>query len=106
MDDESWKKSFEVKYQHFSMEARDAAQGWSCCAIGCRLQKERPELNIRSINMKKLLTPKAHRLGLKFFDHVRDNNVEKAEKTYNQIQELDNIFRVDGKQYFPWDRFI
>ncbi len=106
MTEETWKEAFKVKYKKFSRDAKDAAAGWTCCAIGCKIARENPDLDIDNISYKKLLTPKAYRLGRKFMDHVDNNNVTKAEKVYNQVQALDNIFRIEGKTYFPWDAYI
>lgn len=106
MDEQDWKDEFKVKYTEFSGDAKEAARGWTCCAVGCRITEEKPDLDLHNISMNKLLTPRAYRLGQKFYDYVNDNNVGKAEKCFNQIQDLDNIFRVDGKIYYPWDAYI
>ena len=106
MTKEEWKESFKLKYKHFTWDERDAAQGWTNCAIGCRLKEEFPDIDIKKSSMRKLLTPKAHRLGRKFFDYVDDNNVEKAEKTFNEIQLMDEIVRDENKTYHFWDAYL
>lgn len=106
MTREDWKKSFEVKYRNFSMSEKDAANGWGCCAIGCRLTEDHPEISTHGMSMQRLLTPRAYRLGQKFYDYVEDNNVEKAENVFNEIQSMKSILREEGKIYFPWDAYI
>lgn len=106
MNDQDWRKAFEADYEFFDSDAQDAASGWGCCAVGCRLQKEKKDFPLNDGSMKKLLTPKAYRLGLKFNDHVSNYNVKKAEKVYNQIQKLDSLIRVKGKTYHFWDAYF
>jgi len=107
MNKEEWKQSFNLKYKRFTNDEKKDAYGWSGCAIGCRLEEESPEIHkMKDKIMNKLLTPKALRLGIKFYDYVRDDNVGKAEKTFNQIQELDNIIRVKCKRYYPWSKYF
>jgi hypothetical protein len=105
-----WLERFNNKIEKFSTCENNDARGWSCCAVGSRIQLERPELieNItnKRIMLRKLLTPRAYYLGVKFYDAVTVNNVEKAEKIFNKIQSLDNIYRNPMIPYYPWSKYF
>ena len=109
MDKEKQIKRFQKKEYIFSKEEKQAADGWTCCAIGSRIQLERPDIikdiGEAKIKMQKLLTPKAFLLGVKFNDKVDSDDVEGAERVFTKIQKLNIIFRDQDKYYFPWHRF-
>ena len=110
MNKEKWIERFKEKAYDFTETEKNSAQGWTCCAVGSRIQLERPNLipdmERSLVHMGKLLTPRARRLGQKFYDYVQENNVEQAEKTFYKIQNLKTIFRDQNKHYFWWSKFI
>jgi len=110
MNKKRWIERFQQKYYKFTDAEIDSARGWTCCAVGSRIQLEKPELIPIILNhdlmMDKLLTPKALRLGKKFYDAVRDNNVQEAERLFHQIQNLHTIFRDENKHYFWWSKYV
>lgn len=110
MNKEKWIERFQKKEYLFEEHEIESAKGWTCCAVGSRIQLEKPELiddmKHHTISMKKLLTPRAFRLGQKFYDYVQDNKVEKAEEIFYKIQSLETIFRELNKHYYWWSKYI
>lgn len=109
MNKDLWIKRFEDKIHKFTDEEVKSAIGWTCCAVGSRIQLERPHLindiGNKEIKLRKLLTPKALRLGVKFHEYVKDDNLEQAEKTFYKIQNLKTIFIEPNKHYFWWSKY-
>lgn len=110
MNKEKWVERFKKREYMFTEEERSFAKGWTCCAVGSRIQLEKPELiNDMSdglVNMNTLLTPRARKLGQEFYNYVKEDKIKQAEKTFYKIQNLKTIFREPNKHYYWWSKFI
>lgn len=110
MNKEEWIERFQKKEYGFTREEINSAFGWTCCAVGSRIQLEKPELIPdmlnHLVNMNTLLTPRARKLGQEFYNYVQEDKIEQAEKTFYKIQNLKTIFREPNKHYYWWSKFI
>lgn len=110
MNKEKWVERFKKREYMFTNEERSSAKGWTCCAVGSRIQLEKPELIPdmlnHLVNTRELLTPKAFRLGQEFYNYVQEDKIKQVEKTFYKIQNLKTIFREPNKHYYWWSKFI
>lgn len=109
MNLESWKQQIQEAKEtgFFPVDSVAAAENWGTCAVGSRLQIDNPKFaryfddlykkrnDVRT--PKSFLTEQARTLGGHFYTAVKENNIEKAEMFFNQIQNLPFVLKVDEK---------
>jgi hypothetical protein len=81
----------------FEYTVSESAEDWGCCAVGTKFTiKQRTNLEPEHWNYKdaqKYLTFQAYLLGTKFSKLVDNDQVDKAEKVFNEIRKLKHIIK-------------
>ena len=110
MNLEAWRKELKEAKERgfFSVSCIKSAKSWGTCAVGSRLQVDNPQLARYFSELFMIegdvdtpatfLTDDARKLGNNFYDAVKTNDVELAEKYFNEIQNLSVVTKKDEEK--------
>ena len=98
---EDWEKRIVKALETgFVKDDKESSANWGCCAVGSRLQIEKPSVakqfqECYNFTVKRILTPEAFDLGMKFNHAVRRNKVKEADDLFKKIYALPRLLKTD-----------